>query len=59
MIACCCICVFLESNNDMHLKNFSLYEPKEGKPRLTPAYDMLNAAIVNPHDKESTARRRK
>lgn len=42
-------------NNDMHLKNFSLYEPKEGKVRLTPAYDMLNVVIVNPRDKEELA----
>ena len=46
---------WIVGNNDMHLKNFSLYEPKESKPRLTPAYDMLNAAIVNPHDKEELA----
>lgn len=46
---------WIVGNNDMHLKNISLYEPKEGKPRLTPAYDMLNAAIVNPRDKEELA----
>lgn len=46
---------WIVGNNDMHLKNFSLFEPKEGKPRLTPAYDMLNAAIVNPHDEEELA----
>lgn len=46
---------WIVGNNDMHLKNFSLYEPKEGKPRLTPAYDMLSAAIVNPSDKEELA----
>ena len=46
---------WIVGNNDMHLKNFSLYEPKEGKPRLTPAYDMLNAAIVNPCDREELA----
>lgn len=46
---------WIVGNNDMHLKNFSLYDPKEGKPRLTPAYDMLNAAIVNPQDKEELA----
>lgn len=46
---------WIVGNNDMHLKNFSLYKPKEGKPRLTPAYDMLNAAIVNPRDKEELA----
>ena len=46
---------WIMGNNDMHLKNFSLYEPQEGKYRLTPAYDMLNAAIVNPKDKEELA----
>lgn len=46
---------WIVGNNDMHLKNFSLYEPKEGKIRLTPAYDMVNAAIVNPRDKEELA----
>lgn len=39
----------------MHLKNFSLYEPIEGTMRLTPAYDMLNAAILNPKDDEELA----
>ena len=46
---------WIVGNNDMHLKNFSLYEPSEGKPRLTPAYDMLNAVIINPRDKEELA----
>lgn len=46
---------WIVGNNDMHLKNFSLYEQCEGKPRLTPAYDMLNAVIVNSHDKEELA----
>ena len=46
---------WIMGNNDMHLKNFSLYEPQEGKCRLTPAYDMLNAAIVNPKDKDELA----
>lgn len=31
-------------NNNMHLKNFSLYEVAD-KMRLTPAYELLNAAI--------------
>ena len=39
----------------MHLKNFSLYEPMDGTIRLTPAYDMLNAAILNPLDDEELA----
>ena len=46
---------WIMGNNDMHLKNFSLFEPLENKPRLTPAYDMLNAAIINPRDKEELA----
>lgn len=39
----------------MHLKNFSLYEPKEGVIRLSPAYDLLNATIANPKDDEELA----
>jgi len=46
---------WLTGNNDMHLKNFSLYEPKDGIIRLTPAYDLLNAAIINPKDDEELA----
>lgn len=46
---------WIVGNNDMHLKNFSLYEPQEGTYRLTPAYDLLNVAIVNPNDKEELA----
>jgi len=46
---------WIVGNNDMHLKNFSLYEPSEGEIRLTPAYDLLNVAIVNPADREELA----
>jgi serine/threonine-protein kinase HipA len=45
---------FVTGNNDMHLKNFSLYRPSE-KYQLTPAYDLLNVAIANPKDKEELA----
>ena len=45
---------FVTGNNDMHLKNFSLYRPAEGY-QLTPAYDLLNVAIANPQDKEELA----
>lgn len=45
---------FITGNNDMHLKNFSLYRPKI-LYQLTPAYDLLNVAIVNPKDKEELA----
>lgn len=46
---------WITGNNDMHLKNFSLYEPTDGNIRLSPAYDMLNAAILNPKDNEELA----
>lgn len=45
---------FVTGNNDMHLKNFSLYRPKAAY-QLTPAYDLLNVTIANPKDKEEMA----
>ena len=45
---------FVTGNNDMHLKNFSLYRPAEDY-QLTPAYDLLNVAIANPEDKDELA----
>ncbi len=42
---------FLTGNNDMHLKNFSMIKTVIGWS-LTPAYDLLNVAIVNPKDSE-------
>lgn len=45
---------FVTGNNDMHLKNFSLYRPSDSY-RLAPAYDLLNVAIANPRDKEEMA----
>lgn len=45
---------WLVGNNDMHLKNFSLYAPKR-KWILTPAYDLLNVSIANPQDTEELA----
>lgn len=45
---------FVTGNNDMHLKNFSLYRPAEDY-QLTPAYDLINVAIANPKDKEELA----
>jgi serine/threonine-protein kinase HipA len=47
---------FLTGNADMHLKNFSLLENEEyGSYTLSPAYDMLSTALVNPADKEELA----
>ena len=45
---------FITGNNDMHLKNFSLYRPSNDY-QLAPAYDLLNVAIANPNDKEELA----
>jgi serine/threonine-protein kinase HipA len=45
---------FVTGNNDMHLKNFSLYRPSNGY-QLTPAYDLINVAIANLEDKEELA----
>ncbi len=45
---------FLSGNNDMHLKNFSMIKTDYGWS-LSPAYDLLNATILNPEDKEELA----
>ena len=45
---------WLVGNNDMHLKNFSLYAPK-GKWFLTPAYDLLNVSMADSEDTEELA----
>jgi serine/threonine-protein kinase HipA len=46
---------FLTGNADMHLKNFSLLEhPKLGMV-LSPGYDLVNTALVNPADTEEMA----
>ena len=45
---------FLTGNNDMHLKNFSMIEGPSGWV-LSPAYDLLNVAIMLPEDSEELA----
>jgi len=46
---------FLTGNADMHLKNFSLIrQPRIGYV-LSPAYDMVATALVNPADNEDMA----
>lgn len=45
---------WLTGNADMHLKNFSLFKPKDSY-MLTPAYDLLSTAIVMPEDDEELA----
>ncbi len=45
---------FLTGNADMHLKNFSLIQHLDGYI-LSPAYDMVATALVNPADEEDLA----
>ncbi|MBR9860017.1 HipA domain-containing protein [bacterium] len=45
---------FLHGNNDMHLKNFSMIQ-SDLTWSLSPAYDLLNVAIVLPEDTEELA----
>lgn len=46
---------FLTGNADMHLKNFSLLEQPGLGMTLSPAYDLVNTALVNPADDEELA----
>ncbi|WP_345740604.1 HipA domain-containing protein [Maribacter luteus] len=48
------IFIYLTGNNDMHLKNFSMIKTSYGWA-LSPAYDLLNVAILNPDDPEEMA----
>jgi serine/threonine-protein kinase HipA len=45
---------FLIGNNDMHLKNFSMWLSDYGWV-LSPAYDLLNVKIILPKDEDETA----
>lgn len=45
---------YIIGNNDMHLKNFSMFKSDIGWV-LSPAYDLLNVKIILPEDKEDTA----
>jgi len=46
---------FLTGNADMHLKNFSLLNTPGVGYALSPAYDMVSTALVNPADDEDMA----
>lgn len=46
---------FLTGNADMHLKNFSLLEKPGLGMALSPAYDLVNTALLNPEDDEEMA----
>lgn len=45
---------YVIGNNDMHLKNFSMWLTEMGWT-LSPAYDLLNVKLILPKDKEDTA----
>jgi serine/threonine-protein kinase HipA len=45
---------YIIGNNDMHLKNFSMWLSDIGWV-LSPAYDLLNVKIILPKDKDETA----
>ena len=49
------IFAWIVGNADMHLKNFSLYDPDGDGYMLTPTYDQLSTAIVMPDDHEELA----
>jgi serine/threonine-protein kinase HipA len=46
---------YFTGNADMHLKNFSMLQDFQGQFALSPAYDLVATAIVNPADKEELA----
>ena len=45
---------YVIGNNDMHLKNFSMWLSDQDWT-LSPAYDLLNVKLIVPKDKEDTA----
>ena len=45
---------YVFANGDAHLKNFSLYESRQGDYILTPAYDLLNTAVHFPNEPTAT-----
>ena len=47
---------WITGNADMHLKNYSLYAPRNDKGYiLTPGYDLVSTALVMPGDKDELA----
>ncbi len=45
---------YVIGNNDMHLKNYSMYQSDMGWV-LSPLYDLLNVKLILPQDKEDVA----
>jgi len=46
---------FLTGNNDMHLKNFSMFRGGDGRYVFSPAYDLVPSELVVEGDDEETA----
>ena len=46
---------YLIGNNDMHLKNFSLFKDPIQNYILSPAYDLVASSLLLPEDKEELA----
>lgn len=46
---------FLTGNSDMHLKNFSLLQQKNGEWEFSPAYDLVPIKVILPQDTEELA----
>lgn len=46
---------WIVGNADMHLKNYSLYDPDGQGHRLTPAYDLISTKVAIPNDTEELA----
>ena len=46
---------YLTGNADMHLKNFSLWNPSLGEIQLAPAYDLVGTKLLLPQDLEESA----
>jgi serine/threonine-protein kinase HipA len=44
---------FLTGNADMHLKNFSLLDFRNGMTGLSPAYDLLSTRLVIPENEDN------
>lgn len=45
---------YVFANGDAHLKNFSLYQSRQGDYVPTPAYDLLNTAVHFPNEPSAT-----
>ena len=45
--------IYIISNGDAHLKNFSLIRTDSGEYALTPAYDLMSTVLHTPHESDT------